>query len=499
MRRSLLLSLLLFVAVPAAVAQPTSTPAGLADRIAEVLGDDDFDDAFWGALVVDLETGRTLYAANEGRRFIPASNMKLVSTAAVLDALGPDFRYTTRLYADGTISNGTLLGSLVVRGSGDPTFGGRYTGGDLTLTFREWADSLSARGVRRVVGPVVGDDDAFDEMGLDGRLGKGWSWDDLVYGYAAEASGLQFGEGTVTVTTRGTVAGRPGEVSVSPDVGYVTLVNRTTTLPGGAVRDGYARELSSNVFTVTTAVPAGETADEALAIVNPTEFFVRTLVAVLQQRGIEVDGEAVDVDDWGQRPRYTTMTRIATHRSPPLASIVAVTNEESNNLYAEHLLRTVGAYQYGDDDLAPGSVAAGVAASEPFLRRMGVDPFSLTIADGSGLSNLNRLTPEAIIALLTGMHNHPNRRVWDAFYSSLPRGGYTGTLRSRYRAGDARGNVRAKTGFISGARTLSGYVTADNGHLLAFSLLCNHYSTSTARVNRAQDAIVELLADYNGR
>ncbi len=500
MPRLLLIAVLFFVcASPAAIAQPTSTPSGLFGRIAEVLGDDDFDDAFWGALVVDLETGRTLYTANEGRRFIPASNMKLVSTAAVLDALGPDFRYTTRLYANGTVANGTLLGSLVVRGAGDPTFGGRYTGGDLTMTFREWADSLSAHGIRRVVGPVVGDDDVFDDTGLNGRLGTGWSWDDLVYDYAAEASGLQYAEGTVTLTTRGTSVGQPATLTVTPDVGYVTLVNHTMTTAGGDVQDGYARDLSQNVFTVTTALPAGQTAEEAVSVVNPTEYFVRTLVAVLRQRGIEVDGEAVDVDEWGQIPRYSGMERIATHRSPPLASIVAVTNEESNNLYAEHLLRTVGAYVYEGTDLRRGSVEAGVAATQPFLRRMGVDPFDFTIADGSGLSNINRLTPEGIIALLTGMRAHPNRRVWNAFYESLPRGGYTGTLRSRYRAGDARGNVRAKTGYISGARTLSGYVTAANGHLLAFSLLCNHYSTSTARVNRAQDAVVELLADYEGQ
>lgn len=498
MRRSFLLLYCLLatlVALPEAAAQPTSTPSGLADRIQEVLDDDDFESAFWGALVVDLATGRTLYAANEGRRFIPASNMKLVSTASVLDALGPDFRYTTRLYANGTVANGTLLGSLVVRGSGDPTFGGRYTGGDLTLTFRQWADSLAARGVRRIVGPIVGDDDVFDEVGL----GAGWSWDDLVWGYAAETSGLQYNEGTVTVTARGTDAGRPASLSVAPDVGYVTLVNQTITSSDGTTRDGFARDLSRNVFTVTSSVAAGQSADEALAVVNPTEYFVRVLLSVLRQRGIEVDGEAVDVDEWGQRPRYEDMVRVATHRSPPLSAIVSVTNEESNNLFAEHLLRTMGAYEYRGRSHPLGSVEASRVAIEPFLLRMGIEPFSLSIADGSGLSNLNRLTPEAIVALLQGMYAHPDRRVWDAFYRSLPLGGVTGTLSSRYRSGDARANVRAKTGYISGARTLSGYVTAANGHLIAFSLLCNNYATSTSRVNRAQDQIVELLADYAGR
>ena len=135
---------------------------------------------------------------------------------------------------------------------------------------------------------------------------------------------------------------------------------------------------------------------------------------------------------------------------------------------------------------------------EPFLARNGIEPASLRIADGSGLSALNRLTPLATVQLLRAMRSHPDRSVSNAFYESLAVGGRSGTIQRRFRSGDARGNVHAKTGYISGARTLSGYVTAENGHVIAFSLMCNHYSVSTSRVNQAQDAIVELLADYDG-
>ncbi len=482
------------LAAPAA-AQPTFTRAALGDAIAETLGDGDFRDATWGALVVDIATGERLFAHNEFRRFIPASNVKLFTTAAVLDALGPDFRYTTRLYADGDVRGGTLRGSLVVRGAGDPTFGGRYTGGDLTMTFRAWADSLRARGIRRVEGRVVGDDDVFDDLGL----GAGWSWDDLVYGYAAPVSGLQFGEGTVTLTARGTAAGQPAALSVEPG-GYVTLVNQTTTTSEGEAQGRFARALGENTYTVSSSLPVGAVATQALAVVNPTDYFVQMLVATLRREGIEVSGEAVDVDTWGERPAYDRLVRVATFRSPPMSAIVGVTNDDSNNLYAETLMRTLGAYEGHDSGYwRRGSFEAGWEAARPILRRLGVDPDAITLADGSGLSNLNRTTPEATVALLVGMYQHPRRDVWDAFYRSLPLGGFTGTLRTRYETGDARGNVRAKTGYISGARTLSGYVTTRTGRILAFSLLCNHYSTRTARVNRAQDAVVELLADYEGR
>ena len=330
------------------------------------------------------------------------------------------------------------------------------------------------------------------------HLGQGWQWDDLVWYYGAEISGLQYNEGTVHVKVRGTSPGATARIDAEPDFGYARFVNRSTTTAGGGIREGYDRALSDNVFTVTTSVPAGRTETEELSIVNPTDYFISTMVGVFRQRGIEVTGELVDVDEWGRRPRYETMTRIAEHVSPPLSEIALQTNADSNNLYAEHLLRTLGAYVYQGADLPTGSAFAGYAAMEPFLQRIGVDPASFRVADGSGLSALNRLTPTGIVAVLRGMHQHPDRATGRAFYESLAVGGRSGTLSGRYRSGDARGNVHAKTGYISGARTLSGYVTSESGHTIAFSLLCNNYTVSTSTVNRAQDQIVEMLADYAG-
>ena len=476
-------------------AQPTSARNGLADRIEGVLEARAFDDAYWGVQIVNLSSGDVLFDRNGSRRFIPASNMKLLTTAAALDALGPSFRYRTRLYAEGDVQNGTLRGNLIVRGAGDPTFGGRYQDDDMTRVFRQWADSLRAAGIRRVQGVVVGDDDIFDNV----HLGQGWQWDDLVWYYGAEVSGLQFNEGVIDVAVRGTSPGQPARIEAEPNFGYARFVNRSTTTAGGGIREGYSRALSDNVFTVTASVPAGSTEREALSVVNPTEYFVSTMAGVFRQQGITITGEPVDVDEWGRRPRYELMRRVASHDSPTLAEIAAETNTSSNNVYAEHLLRTLGAYVYRGVDLPTGSALAGYAAMEPFLERIGVAPERFRVADGSGLSALNRLTPDGIVRLLRGMHEHADRATREAFYHSLPLGGFTGTIRNRYRSGDARGNVRAKTGYISGARTLSGYVTSASGDLIAFSLLCNNYTVRTSRVNQAQDQIVELLADYEGR
>ena len=507
-RRVLCLAVLLGLAAPAlaqsadapravALAGAGSTPQErvLEAQITSILDSDTFSDAYWGALVVDLTDGRVLYSRNADRRFIPASNMKLVSTAAALDALGPDFRYQTRLYADGEVRGTTLHGSLVVEGSGDPTFGGRYADGDATRVFRAWADSLKAAGILRVTGAVIGDDDVFD----DEALGKGWMVEDLVWYYGAEISGLQYNEGTARLDIRGTRPGRAARIMVEPDVDYIQLANQTVTTAGGKVDAGYRRALDGNLFTVSTRVPAGTTESEDVSVRNPTAYFAHALRRVLERSGIQVDGGAVDVDEWGGPPlRYAPMRRIATHESPRLVHIVAQTNIDSNNLYAEHLLRTLAVHRYAGDEHPAGSARAGAEAAAPFLVRAGIDPASLSIVDGSGLSGMNRLTPRALIALLTAMKEHPDPATARGFEASLPVGGRSGTLERRYKSGDARHNVRAKTGFITGARTLSGYVDAANGHTIAFSLLCNNYSVRTSRVNRAQDDIVELLADFDG-
>ena len=499
LKRALLVSS--FLLLPS-LAHAQRTPAELAARVAAVLDDPALADAHWGALAVDLQTGDTLFARNARRRFIPASNQKLFPTAAALVLLGPGFRYETALYLDGDLRDGLLQGDLVLRGAGDPTFGSDRFGDASLGVFHAWADSLRALGVTRVTGDVVGDDDVFD----DRPYGLGWAWDDLTYGYGAEVSGLTFREGTVTLTARGTRPGGAAVLSWEPLLTpYVAFDDRTRTREAGtAVEEAYARELSGNRFTVATEVPAGEVETEALAVHNPTRYAAHTLRLVLLDHGIAVEGTAADADERAEPLRYATMRRAASRRSPPLAAIVQETNRTSNNLYAEHLLRTLGARRYRGSEAEagsaePGSAEAGVLALRPVLEAAGIDPASIQLIDGSGLSFMDRVTPLALVQLLAYLHGYADPAVRDAFYDSLPVGGQSGTLAGRFQTGAAQGNVRAKTGYINGVRSLSGYVTTAAGHPVAFSLIANHYSAPTARVNAAQDAVVALLADYAGR
>jgi len=482
---------------PAAYAQP-APGRGLGSQIDGALFGREIAGARWGALVVDLESGRTLYEHDSGELFTPASNTKLVTTAAALHLLGPDFRYETTLWVEGTVSEGTLWGNLIVRGSGDPTLGARFDGIDRRRIFRAWADSLRAMGIVRVAGDLVGDDDVFAR---DEPYGLGWEPEDFIWGYGAQISGLSFHEGTVLMRVRPTRVGARAALSWEPaDTDYVTVVNASMTRPaGGDILELYRRPDGTNQITVLAEVPSDTLEEEALAVHNPTAYFLHVLQRTLGENGVEVRGTAMEVADWDRRPDYGMLELAATHYSVPLRDIIDVTNTESHNLFAEHILRTLGALRYAGFEFRPGSAASGVAAMWSFLEDADIPPHEVRLVDGSGLSPMNRVTPRALVRLLRFMNNHPDPAVRQAFYRSLAVGGRTGTLERRFRSGPGYGNVHAKTGFINSVRTLSGYVTTSDGRRLAFAFLCNGFSGGTSRVTAAQDAAVEVLARYSGR
>ncbi|MDQ3557577.1 MAG: D-alanyl-D-alanine carboxypeptidase/D-alanyl-D-alanine-endopeptidase, partial [Gemmatimonadota bacterium] len=201
---------------PARTASPT---AALRASLDSLFADTLFAHAHWGVHVRSLDRGDTLFQLNDRRMFVPASNVKLLTGAAALETLGPDFRFRTRVAATGPVRDGVLRGDLVVRGGGDPTISGRFHP-DPRAVFRAWADSLASRGVRRITGRIVGVDSVFDNV----PLGRGWAWDDLDAPYSAEISGLLFNEGALTVRALPD-PGAPGGVRVAtdPPTGYVPI------------------------------------------------------------------------------------------------------------------------------------------------------------------------------------------------------------------------------------------------------------------------------------
>lgn len=457
-----------------------------------------FSGALWGIEVTNLRTGRRLLGQNPRALFTPASNVKLLTAVAALRRLGPAYQYRTRLYRDGPVRDGVLRGNLIVRGSGDPTLGGYQQRADPTAVFRRWADSLRAAGITRIAGDIIGDDDPFSDV----PLGEGWSWNDVPYAYAAESNGLVFNRNTIRLTVRGDRPGAPGRITWTPfGTDFVRVRNQSRTVPRDSASDeAYDRPFNENRFVVRSRLHPNETQEESLAITEPTRYFTHTLRAVLQREGIAVAGRGVDVDQMPIRPSYAadTVQRVATYRSPPLREIVRTMNHESENLYAEQLLRTLAVVNRPDTtarDLSVGSAALGALAVRRELGAMGVDTSRVQLVDGSGLSRKDYLRPQALTQVLEHMWTEAPDSLRTAFVESLPRGGEDGTLKYRYADGaPARGNVRAKTGTLSSVSALSGYVTTEADTPLSFVIFSNHHMAETAAVRAAQDAIVNALA-----
>jgi D-alanyl-D-alanine carboxypeptidase/D-alanyl-D-alanine-endopeptidase (penicillin-binding protein 4) len=434
--------------------------------------------------VKSLKTNETLYALNARRLMMPASNMKIVTLAAAADRLGWDFTYETTLLAAGSIQGGVLRGDVIVVGSGDPSIG---AANDSAGLFAEWADRLKALGVRTVAGRIIGDDNAFDDEGL----GFGWSWDDLPDDYAAGVSALQYDESAVRVTVApGPSAGDWAAVSVAPtESGLIIDTGVTTSSAGTATRIEAHRLPGSAVLRLRGIVPLGASAvTRVVSVDNPTQFFVNVLRHALIERGIDVAGPAVDIDDVTDAPARTNATTVATHRSPPLSTLAVRLMKISQNLYAETLLKTIGARA------GTPTALGGRAAAQSALQAWGIGADGLIQRDGSGLSRYDYVTAEALVTILTHVDRDP--RLKEPFESALPIAGRDGTLSNRMKGTAAEGNARAKTGSMTNVRGLSGYVNAGDGEPLAFSILANNFETPPATINAAADAIVVRLAQF---
>jgi D-alanyl-D-alanine carboxypeptidase/D-alanyl-D-alanine-endopeptidase (penicillin-binding protein 4) len=443
--------------------------------------------AHWGILIVDAERGDTLYSRNAGKLFMPASNQKLLTGAVALEQLGADHRFRTELSvaptgAGDAVRDGVLRGDLVVTGYGDPSVSD-HAAGDAMRPLLALADSLRARGIRRVSGRLVGGADVLPGP----TLGFGWAWDDLDYPYSAGVDELFFNEGfTVIDVVGGAAPGAPVRVRTRPATTYPAVVVRATTVEaaGGArPRPSVSWDAAGRTVEITGSVAPGDSVALQLTHREPRAAYLAALAEALDARGIVVEG-GIAVTDSAAVARAGTP--IVTMHSPTLAELMPRLQKPSQNQIAELFLRAVGLEATGE-----GSADSGRAVVERQLVAWGAQPDGFAVRDGSGLSRHDYVTPETIITVLAAMRRHPSFRV---FHDALPIAGVDGTIANRMKGTPAEGNVHAKTGYIDKARSLSGYVTTADGVPLLFSFLANNYTTTTRDVERVQDAVAARLA-----
>jgi D-alanyl-D-alanine carboxypeptidase/D-alanyl-D-alanine-endopeptidase (penicillin-binding protein 4) len=451
----------------------------------------------WGLLVVDSATGETLYERNADSYFVPASNMKLLTTALALDKLGPDYRFRTTLETNGTLAaNGLLTGDLVLVGRGDPNLSNRKFPFDQIEEFEgppekvlaELVDILVKSGAKEISGDIVGDDSYFPRE----RYPDGWEIDDMVWEYGAAVSAIVVNDNTVTVLLMpGEKAGDPATLLLDPPVAEFHIINQVvTSAPREKADLRLTREPGSETVVLTGTFPAKSAPRKlVLAIQEPAQFAATLLARALEERGVKIRGRIRAVHD--PDPAEATRTVLAEHLSIPLSDCVKLVNKISQNLHTEVLLRTAARQ---DGRWATPEDLEKYPAE--FYAKVGIAPDDVVQTDGSGLSRHDLVTPRAFVTLLQYAQKQP----WFlAYFASLPVAGADGTLNERLKNEKAAGRIHAKTGSVAHVRSLSGYADTVGGRRLIFSFLSNNQAGKSHEIHDALDALcLAMLESFNG-
>lgn len=508
---------------------PAVAHADLADKVQKILAEPELSHATFGISVVDID-GKPIYAMNDGRLMLPASNVKMITTAAAFAFLPEEMNWSTQVVAAGTLdAQGVLTGNLVILGSGDPSLSNRRypyespadlearkkseaaAGGEASPNPRaltpldELAAQVEQAGIRQVTGSIIGDDTFF----LDEPYGIAWAWDDFMWPYGASVSALTFNDNTIELSlvpnpeVPGTL-----EPHWDPNISYFSVDNTMRPAEKGEQQHpGLDRRPGSMTIRSFGVAPEGGF-HASVAVEDPAEFTAQAFQLALEGRGIRVAGQPESAHRFSvntqkfeeQRTKKITLhkvdeqfitaptqgrTVVARHLSVPLIDDLKLTNKVSQNLHAELVFRLLGKLE-GEE----GSIAESDRVIRRFLLDCGIDDGDFYLYDGSGMSMADQVTPRAFTHLLTYAYKQPWGEKWRL---TFPIAGFDGTLAYRFTNSPLKMNLQAKTGTHSEANALSGYLQTKSGKMVAFSIIVNNHTPESDNELRAIDRICEAI------
>lgn len=453
----------------------------LTDAIDPLLANETYAGVISGIMVQSVDKGEALYRNQAEALLTPASNVKLFTTSTALHSLGTDYRFKTEIYRTGPIQDGILKGNLVLKGYGDPTFA---TEGALRVqegpTIEQMVRDLKAQGIQSIEGDIVADASIF----TDDVYGDGWAWDDENGSYQPQMTALSLNRGIIRLDyLPGEKTGDPIKATTLPKTNYVQVINETVTGPAGSTNTlKFERPRGTNIIRLSGSLPLDTKGaiTRLVPVEDPHLYTGHVLKEQLEQEGISVSKSNVIS---ATTPDGAHL--IHQYQSPTLVELIKYLNKNSDNQYAEMVLKAIGLEKKGE-----GTDKAGISVVKEYAKTLGID-LRGKILDGSGLTRRNQLAPEHFVQLLTAISKES---YFQALYDSLPIAGVDGTLQSRMNNTTATGNLRAKTGSMTDVSALSGYVRTKDNELLAYSMLMNGYSTSLS-TRQLQDKIGVLLAE----
>ena len=452
--------------VPKVTSSKSLCPAQLSSTINTIINRSQFSRGRWGVLVKTLSSNKILYSQDSQKYFIPASNIKLFTTAVALQKLGSDFRIRTSIYDDGN-------GILRVVGRGDPSF----KNPQLVLL----AKQLYQRGIREI-NQLIADDSYFQGEVVH----SSWEWEDIQADYGAPVNSLILNKNASGLSFLPQNIGQPLQIKwTEPTEAYQWKIENNT-ITTQADKPGFVeinRDLKGQILRIKGQLAVNSQPEiTAIAVFDPISNFLKQFRHNLITSGITVKEIVIsNLNKNGQE--------IAAVESPPLSELLIETNVNSNNLYAESLLRSLAIKK--PREINQNTADIGLQIMKETLTQLGVEPESYVIVDGSGLSRKNLTTPAALVQLLEAIYESPQREI---FRDSLPIAGVKGSLKNRLINTDAMGIVQGKTGSMTGVSALSGYVNSANYEPLVFSIMVNQSEQPSKIVRTAIDEIVVLLA-----
>ncbi len=465
--------------------QTTETKT-LKQKLDEILADNKLAGTVTGVSVRKAKTGEQIYSHNGNTRLRPASNMKLLTSAAALDTLGPDYRFTTEVWTDGSVKGKVLHGNLYLKGKGDPTL--------MEEDLRQFAAALQNQGIHKIKGKLVGDDTWYDDV----RLSEDLNWSDEPYYTGAQVSALtlspdsDFDAGTVIVeVTPSDQVGEPANIRLTPENDYITINNQTKMVAEKETKDiSIIRQHGTNEIVIEGSMPLNGSPSKSWSSVwEPTGYALNVFKRILAEEGISFIGKT----DIGFHQTPKQAKRLAEKKSMPLKELLIPFMKLSNNGHGEMLTKEMGKVEHGE-----GSWDKGLQVTKSVAKELGVDTGTIQLRDGSGMSHKTYIPANSLSQLLYHAQEKPWFPVWE---QSLPIAGISdrlvgGTLRNRMKEDPAKGNVKAKTGSLNSVSTLSGYVTAKDGEKLIFAVLINNYLGSSSGITAIEDEIAITLAKH---
>jgi D-alanyl-D-alanine carboxypeptidase/D-alanyl-D-alanine-endopeptidase (penicillin-binding protein 4) len=475
-------TLILFVS-----SSPSQT---ISNHVQKLMQSDALKHGQWSVYAEFTDTGEKIVSLNPDLSMVPASGLKVFTSSCALKYLGEDFKFDTKIYYDGKISNdGTLNGNIYIAGGGDPTLGSSAVKGSLSLDslMKVWVNAVKAFGIKTVEGAVIADDLLFDRN----LLPDYYPWIDIGNYYGASTSALTINENLYYLYFKpGTKDREPAEVlRTEPEIPGLSFINNMKTGNAGSGDNGYIY-CAPGLFIATLrgTIPAGVKEFSIKgSIPDPPLFAAQHFAKNLEQNGIAVTKGSLKI---AEQKTYDKSKLIFTTQSPPLKDIIYILNKRSNNLFAEQLVKMLGYVRKGK-----GSTEEGLQVIKAFLEENNIQTEGLKLFDGSGLSHTNTITAKMMVKLLTKISQSS---FFNSFYHSLGIAGDKEDI-SFYKSFGANSaaakNARIKSGLITGARSHSGYVRNKSGRLIAFSMIANKFSGSSSQITKIHESLLIKLAE----